>query len=188
MSRIIENPKELILSTASKLAHTEGIASLNMRKVASECDIALGTIYNYFPTKMDLTIAIIEDFWNDCFREFHHAYDSSLDFFKQLEVLYFYMFNYLEQFRGSWLKDLSSLPDLHKKQGKAKELAYMEHFLNIFEELIESHHIHFDATVYVTLGKKRLLEFIFSNFISMLKNNQRDYEYFDLILKRILLP
>lgn len=188
MSRIIENPKELILSTATTLAHEEGIASINMRAVAKKCDIALGTIYNYFPTKMDLVIAIIENFWNECFKEFHHAYDPTLDFFKQLEVLYFYMLNYLEQFRETWLKDLSTLPDLHKKQGKAREIAYMDHFIIVFEELLETHHVYFDQDSYNALGKKRLLHFIFSNFITMLKNNERDYEYFDLILKRILLP
>lgn len=188
MSRTINNPKELILSTSSNIAHKEGLSAVNMRRVAKECDIALGTIYNYFPNKMDLIVAIIEDFWNNCFKEFHHAYDPNLDFFKQLEVLYFYMFDYLEQFRGSWLKELANLTDLNKQYGKERELAYMKHFLQVFEELLETHHIQFELTFYESLGKDQIVDFILSNFVIMLKRSRRDYEYFDLILKRLLLP
>lgn len=187
MSRVIENPKELILSTATTLVHEEGINSINMRAVAKKCDVSLGTIYNYFPTKIDLVTAVIENFWNDCFKEFHHAYDPGLDFFKQLEVMYFYMLNYLDPFRDTWLKDLSTLPSFYNNEDKLKEIAYMDHFIIVLEELIETQHVYFDKKLYKTLGKKRLLDFILSNFIMMLKNNERDYKYFDLILKRILL-
>ena len=185
MLRVVENPKELILSTASLIAHEEGLASINMRSIAKKCDIGLGTIYNYFPTKMDLVNAITQNFWDECFKEFHHAFDPHLDFFKQLEVLYFYMLNYLSQIEDTSLKNLSTLFDFSDKD-KIKELPYMNHFIHVLDDLIETNLTYFNQTFYNILGKQNLIKFIFSNFITMLINNDSDYEYFNTILKRIL--
>lgn len=187
MLLVVENPKELILSAASLIAYEEGLASINMRSIAKKCDIGLGTIYNYFPTKIDLVNAIIQNFWDECFKEFHHAFDPHLDFFKQLEILYFYIFNYLSQIKDTCLKDLSTLFDFYKNENKIKELPYMEHFIHVLDELVETNHILFNETFYSVFGKQNLIKFIFSNFITMLIYNDSDYEYFNTILKRILL-
>lgn len=187
MLGIVENPKELILSTASLIAHEEGLASINMRSIARKCDIGLGTIYNYFPTKLDLVNAVIQNFWDECFKEFHHAFDPHLDFFKQLEVLYFYILNYLSQIEDTYLKDLSTLFDFYQNKDKLKELPYMEHFIQVLDELVEINHNFFNESFYSILGKQNLTKFIFSNFITMLINNDSDYEYFNTILKHILL-
>lgn len=158
-----------------------------MRTVAKECDIALGTIYNYFPTKMDLIIAIVESFWAECFRTLRSSYDKNLDFFGQLEALYFYILEYLNQFKSNWLSDLSSLSSINKTKGKQKEEEYMSHFIGLFERLFKEHKHEFDETLFVTFDEDELIHFIFSNFISMLKKGDRNYKFFNAMLKRILL-
>lgn len=184
MARVLENPKAIIVSTGVALASKEGLSSINMRKVASEGGIALGTLYNYFPAKADLTSAITDAFWNECFKQFHHAFDLELDFYKQLEVLYFYMRDYLAPLRETWLQDLSTLPDL--TQEGEEDLEYMTHFLQVFEEIIASHKEEFSASIYNILGPKRIMDFILSNFILMLTRNEQDYRYFNLVIKRLL--
>lgn len=184
MARALENPKAIIVSTGMALAAKEGLDSINMRKVASEGGVALGTIYNYFPGKADLTSAITTAFWNEAFKTFHHAFDPELDFYKQLEVLYFYMRDYLAPLRETWLKDLSTLPNFESVEGD--DLEYMIHFLQVLEEIIESHKNEFSTSIYDILGSKRLMNFILSNFILMLQRNERDYRYFNLVLKRLL--
>ena len=39
--RIIEEPEELIFTTAKRIMTEEGFAQINMRKMARECDIAI---------------------------------------------------------------------------------------------------------------------------------------------------
>ena len=39
-----------------------------MRTVASECGIALGSLYNYFSSKSELLSATIEAVWKDIFQ------------------------------------------------------------------------------------------------------------------------
>jgi len=60
--------KEAILSVCRRLVAEKGIPALNMRAVAGECHVALGSLYNYFPCKEDMIIAAVESVWQDIFR------------------------------------------------------------------------------------------------------------------------
>ena len=51
--------REAILKACRKLISEKGISSLNMRAVAKDCDVALGALYYYFPSKNDLLIAFL---------------------------------------------------------------------------------------------------------------------------------
>lgn len=60
--------KEAILETCRNLVSEKGLSALNMRAVAEACEVALGSIYYYFPSKSDLLIAAIESVWEDIFK------------------------------------------------------------------------------------------------------------------------
>lgn len=64
----IVTSREAILHTCRELVSENGIPALTMRAVADRCGVALGSLYNYFPSKDDLTIAAIESVWQDIFR------------------------------------------------------------------------------------------------------------------------
>ena len=59
--------KETILQVCRNIVSTKGLQSLNMRSVAKECHIALGTLYNYYSDKNDLLLATIKSIWHDIF-------------------------------------------------------------------------------------------------------------------------
>jgi len=58
---------EAILSQCRQLVMENGIAGVDMRSVASSCGIALGSLYNYFPSKSALIAATVESVWTDIF-------------------------------------------------------------------------------------------------------------------------
>lgn len=60
--------KFMIMKVCRQIVAEEGIAGLNMRKVAKRTNLAIGSIYYYFPSKDDLLIASIESVWDDIFR------------------------------------------------------------------------------------------------------------------------
>ena len=67
---IIKNYREIILSEAKDIAMKEGISNINISCCCLRIvGIAIGTVYNYFPSKGDLLVAIIEDFWEGAFCE-----------------------------------------------------------------------------------------------------------------------
>ena len=59
--------KEEILKAGRKIAQEKGLSAINMRSVAAECNIALGTLYNYYSNKDELVLAVIESIWKDIF-------------------------------------------------------------------------------------------------------------------------
>jgi AcrR family transcriptional regulator len=64
MPKIIENLKADILKEAKRQVFNNGYSHMTLRSVAKACDIAVGTIYNYYSSK-DVLIAtfILQDWW-----------------------------------------------------------------------------------------------------------------------------
>lgn len=54
-------PRSRILDAALALVSELGAAGTSMRRLASECDLNVATIYHYFPSKADLLRALIEE-------------------------------------------------------------------------------------------------------------------------------
>lgn len=63
----IVTSKEEILAASREIVSQEGLQALNMRAVAKKCGVALGSLYNYFPSKDELVLAAIESVWRDIF-------------------------------------------------------------------------------------------------------------------------
>lgn len=59
--------KEDIMRVCREIVARQGLSALNMRAVARECHIALGTLYNYYSGKDELLIATVESIWKDIF-------------------------------------------------------------------------------------------------------------------------
>lgn len=59
--------REAILKVCRTIVSEQGLPALSMRSVAARCHVALGSLYNYFPSKDDLVIATIESVWQDIF-------------------------------------------------------------------------------------------------------------------------
>ncbi len=49
------------MAAAAALASRGGVEAMQMRTVAERADVALGTLYRYFPSKMDLVVAVVTD-------------------------------------------------------------------------------------------------------------------------------
>nr|WP_306559685.1 TetR/AcrR family transcriptional regulator [Pauljensenia sp. UMB3104] len=54
-----------MVSQAYAIASRDGISALSVRKVATACGIAVGSVYGYFPTKADLTAAVLTRFFEE---------------------------------------------------------------------------------------------------------------------------
>lgn len=59
--------KEAIMQVCRRIVAENGMKALNMRLVAEECHIALGTLYNYYADKDALVLAAVESIWKDIF-------------------------------------------------------------------------------------------------------------------------
>lgn len=67
MPKLIPQLEKQIIDTAEKMFIAEGFEIVSMRKIAGELNIAVGTLYNYFPNKTALFFSIMERSWNKTF-------------------------------------------------------------------------------------------------------------------------
>lgn len=79
----IVTSREAILEESRRIVMEQGIAAVNMRSVAKACGVAVGSLYNYFPSKADLISAAVEDVWRDIF----HMPGGTSDFSSFIDCL-----------------------------------------------------------------------------------------------------
>lgn len=60
-SRSQNQRRKRIVQTAAALALRGGVEAMQMRTVAERAGVALGTLYRYFPSKMELVVAVVTE-------------------------------------------------------------------------------------------------------------------------------
>lgn len=184
MSRVIENPEQLILSKAKEILYNEGYQKLSMRNISKACDIALGTIYNYFPNKKDLYIAMMTDYWQEYFYKLESIVDSDCTFHDKLNRIFSELSVFIRTFKELWLKpELYENPD-YIKSGIEKEDIYIEKLVRFIEKIlmneINANKVHCKLDTYETA------KFILMNFITIIQMPVFKYSSFKMILKEII--
>jgi len=67
MPKIIEDLKNRILTAAEEAFVEKGFEQVDMRSLAGELGIAVGTLYNYYRGKGDLYLAVLVNSWEKTF-------------------------------------------------------------------------------------------------------------------------
>lgn len=114
-------PRDTLLDHAYEIADKYGLAALSVRGLASDCNVSVGTIYNHFASKGELTTATTALYFKRAFyTDFCHPTKGEryLDFCKR-------MFDSMEKtirhFREHWLKDSEALPTAEKTIARFRE-------------------------------------------------------------------
>jgi hypothetical protein len=67
--------KEEILAVCRSIAQKQGLRSVTIRNVADNLGVAVGSLYNYFPSKNDLMLETVTSCWHDVFHFDGVAFD-----------------------------------------------------------------------------------------------------------------
>lgn len=183
---MIDNPREIILSSAKEIALAEGIKKVNIRLVAQMSGISIGTVYNYYNTKAELLVAVIEDFWAEAFREIDLKSLDDKSFFEKIEDIYYRLNDYLQQFKADWLDQMSLLTVEEKKIGRIKEKEFHSSIYSLIVSLMDRDKDVSKTLLNNNISKTRVAEFIFDNMLIMLKKDEKDFSFFISLLKKLL--
>ena len=88
MRKINEETRQLILKSAREILATEGVENLNIRKLAINCNIGLGTLYNYYKSKQELIREIVQNQYNDIFERLKIQLSNEDDTYKKLKMVF----------------------------------------------------------------------------------------------------
>ena len=98
MPKIIDGLQKRILKEAKYQTFTNGYSKMTIRSVAKACDIAVGTIYNYYPSKDFLTASFILQDWIPVEKEIQRQCKISTEPLEVLQGVY----NTLERFNSDY--------------------------------------------------------------------------------------
>lgn len=92
MPKVIKALRQKIIDKSELLFITYSYEKVDMRKIAKELEIAVGTLYNYFPNKWDLYVECIKSSWINTIRNLNEIVESENDdeekLFLYIETLY----------------------------------------------------------------------------------------------------
>lgn len=177
--------KESILKVAKEIVSTEGLNALNIRKVARESGIAIGSVYYYFPSKDDLLIDVIEGVWEDIFK-LDYAGCEENSFVEYIERIFNHTAEGIKKYPNFFtIHSLSfKAQNMNKAKGSMRE--YLEKFkVNLKISIDRDANVNqnaFDAD----FTKDKLVQFIISGLVSLVI--QKNYDTMTLInmIKKIL--
>lgn len=186
MARVIENPRELILSEAKKILYDEGYSSVSIRRVAKECNIAVGTIYNYFPTKKELIVEMMANYWEEFFLSIESIVSSKENFYVKLKNIFDNLAEFLKRFRKVWLSnEIYSSPD-YIESGLERQNIYINKLIIIIEDLLKKEMCPHEDKNAKKLDAHKLAGFIIVNFVSIIQMPYLDYAFFESLLKKLI--
>ncbi len=184
MPKIIENPKQLILDEAKKILYSEGYAKLSMRNISKACGIALGTIYNYYPTKHDLVIGMMADYWNANMNKLQSIGSMDCSFYDKLDRIFDQLSGFIKTFREEWLNPgFYAQPD-YVKRGSKEEILYVDKLADIIEGILDRE---INAgRIKSRVPSREAARFIMMNFVTIIQMPAFEYPAFKKILKEII--
>lgn len=185
LSRAIDNPKQLILSKAEEILYNEGYQKLSMRNISKACDIALGTIYNYYPTKKELIVDMMTGYWHEYFFKVQSIANLDCSFYEKLYEVFNILNTFIKNFKAIWLKpELYENPD-YIESGIEKENIYIERLITFIENILIKE-IN-ENKVQCKLNPHEAAKFILMNFITIIQTPIFKYSSFELILKELII-
>lgn len=88
MPKIIENLPHRLLEETQRQIEEVGYGSLNIRTVAKNCGVGVGTVYNYYCSKDELVAAFLLEDWSRCMDNINVYSEKADDPESVLHVVY----------------------------------------------------------------------------------------------------
>lgn len=178
--------KEVIFSAAREIALEKGINKISIRSVALKSGVSIGTVYNYYETKGDILIDVIEDFWREAFENIDFKSLDDKSFFDKLNEIYQHLDEYLRRFKENWLNQLYQLNAHEKEHGRKVEAEY---YNRIYSGIVVLMDLDENISMKIResgISKEKMAEFIFDNMLLILKKDNGDFEFFLKMLRRTI--
>jgi len=96
------NIKERIREHALSLFMENGYENTDMRKIAHSMEVAVGTIYNYYPSKQRLFTACMKDFEDSFLEEYQEAGLDGLAYPENIKAFVVFVFEKARSSFGIW--------------------------------------------------------------------------------------
>ncbi len=102
MPKLIENVRTRALEAAKNELLVSDYNGFTIRSVAKRCGIAVGTLYNYFPSKDMLAAAVMLQDWTRALAVMHQSATRSQNILDGLQIIYEEIERFASVYRNVW--------------------------------------------------------------------------------------
>lgn len=183
MPKIIEDPTPKVISIAKEILYDQqkGLNALNMRDIAKQCGIGLGTFYNYIPDKETLIRYLMVDYWDEFLIIVDQLLSSNAHFYETIEQLYFKFRDFVQFFHEIFIVSQSTTKYVHEEEEMSTRSIYMVRFKEQITAYIAAYSKNPDK-----FSPEEITEFMLSNFMAMSYYSPYTYTSFEKILKNLI--
>ncbi|MDO4535468.1 MAG: TetR/AcrR family transcriptional regulator [Clostridium perfringens] len=175
MPKIISNLKEELMIKGKDILVHKGYNALNIRDLAKNCNIGIGTFYNYYQNKDELVRGIIKTDWEKIVEETHlKIYNSDKEFKEKIYIIYDGINKFLSNYLDTFMVMVSAGGKKHKSD---KILIPYE---NILKEILNYHKESGDINY--EISSEKLAKLILNNIIYICRDRSINFEEFYLSL------
>ena len=161
------------LEKALLIAKREGVDKLSIRKIATSCGIAVGSVYNYYPDKDALVTAVAESFWNRIFEDQEKLYQPNIRFTRFLQQYYSYLYAKMSPYDRSWVHDL-------------EEKIPMQETMRLFEKIVKEDEGINPSIWNMEFSPESFCQYVFKNIMALLQSGETNCRFFIYLLDNLL--
>lgn len=99
MPKLVGDIHKKTIAETKILLETQGFEGLAMRDIAKRCGVAVGTLYNYFPSKEYLTGCVVLEDWEGVYDQMRSAAATADGIGRGLEAIYELMCRFITEHR-----------------------------------------------------------------------------------------
>ncbi len=115
--------KEAILAASKQIAAREGLANLSIREISKQCGIAVGSVYNYFPSIDAIVAETIGAIWDELIEQ-AQVFSGECNFVAAVEQFFSMAKKGTEKYPNFLSIHSRSFHSAGKDEGKLKMTAY----------------------------------------------------------------
>jgi Transcriptional regulator len=176
--------KEEILNQCRLIVQAEGLGALTMRHVAEQCGTALGSLYNYFPSKDDLILESIRSIWQDVFHEEGESFDPK-DFRSLVHWFSDSLGRMKKLYPGFFTLHAMSFGSEEKEKGKAERDRVFAHMKDMMRmTLAQDPKVQKDA--FSTMPEDQFVDIVFLSIIYSHLESWNDEEGLTALINKTL--
>lgn len=178
--------KEAIMKTCRDMVSERGLSALDMRSVAKACHVALGSLYNYFPSKDALVTATIESVWQDIFHMEQCC--EQKPFPEYVRWIFDSVRQGTREYPHFFTAHSISVASSAKEQARKTMEQYFSHMkAGMAQSLRADPAVRRDAFS-ASFSESDLIDFVLSNLLTLLARQEDDCEVLLEVIRRVLYP
>lgn len=186
MPKIIKNLDDKIFKAAMELFGNYGYYQADMKKIAKKVGIAVGTLYNYYPNKQSLFLAVFQKSWLGTLKSLDEVVEGNLDSRQKLLELIQVLNDEMRMRKGLGRELMvANSTEMGEDIWRRVHVSLCERFEKVIIMLENEKRINLDDAT-----KKRLVEMILmTNFCLQVQIAHEDKEnmaFMDWLLEKII--